>query len=299
MGDRLIIAARALTMADTLERATRMLDEAINAAAHRGAVFDLRFLMLFRSDAAYRRGAVFDAEADARTGYDWALENEWLIGVPASVAYLVIALIERAELDEAARVVDEAGLGGPAAALPDHYTNHLLLHARGRLRIAAGSLEEGLADLLECGRRQTALGEPNPSLIPWRSDAALALRQTGESGEARRLCAEELELARAFGAPRAIGMALRAAGVVEGGPRGLELVRARRWICSRAHPLAWSMPAHSPISVRCSSETGAAQPPAKSSARRWSSPTAAAPARWRSGCWAPCARRARARDVPC
>ena len=46
--------------------------------------------MAFRSDAAYRRGAVLDAEADARTGYHLALENEWLIGVPASVAYLVI-----------------------------------------------------------------------------------------------------------------------------------------------------------------------------------------------------------------
>ena len=115
--------------------------------------------MVFRSDAAYRRGALFDAEADARIGYDLALENEWLIGVPASVAHLVFALIERGELGEAARVVEEAGLGGPAAGLPDHYTTHLLPHARGRLRTAAGALEDGLADLRECGRRQTAIGE--------------------------------------------------------------------------------------------------------------------------------------------
>jgi DNA-binding CsgD family transcriptional regulator len=235
MGDySFIIAVRSLIVAEALELATRVLDEAIDAAADRGAAFDLRFLMVFRSDAAYRRGAVLDAEADARTGYDLALENEWLIGVPASVAYLVIALIERAELDEAARVVDEAGLGGPAAALPDHYTIHLLLHARGRLRIAAGALDDGLADLRECGRRQTAIGERNPSLIPWRSDAAPALLLTGETGEARRMCAEELELARAFGAPRAIGMALRAAGAVEGGERGLELVREAVAVLARS-----------------------------------------------------------------
>jgi DNA-binding CsgD family transcriptional regulator len=220
-----IIAVRALIVAEELEMATRVLDEAIDAAAHRGAAFDLRFLTVFRSDAAYRRGAVFDAEADARTGYELALENEWLIGMPGSVAYLVIALIERAALDEAARLVDEAGLDGPGEALPDHYTIHLLLYARGRLRIAAGAQEEGLADLLECGRRQTALGEPNPSLIPWRSEAALALRVTGEHDEARRLCAEELDLARKFGAPRAIGISLRAAGVVERGSAGLALVR--------------------------------------------------------------------------
>ena len=226
MGDySFLIAVRSLIVADELELATRTLDEAVDAAAHRGAAFGLRFLMVFRSDAAYRRGALFDAEADARIGYDLALENEWLIGVPASVAHLVFALIERGELGEAARVVEEAGLGGPAAGLPDHYTTHLLLHARGRLRTAAGALEDGLADLRECGRRQTAIGELNPSVIPWRSDAALALRLTGETGEARRMCAEELELARAFGAPRAIGMALRAAGIVEGGSAGLELVR--------------------------------------------------------------------------
>jgi DNA-binding CsgD family transcriptional regulator len=226
MGDySFIIAVRSLIVAEEFELATRVLDAAIDAAAHRGAEFALSFLMVFRSDAAYRRGAVLDAEVDARAGYEVALENEWLIGVPASVAYLVIALVERGELDEAARVVEEAGLGGPAAALPDHYTIHLLLHARGRLRIAAGAHEEGLVDLLECGRRQDAIGERNPSVIPWRSDAALALALAGEPVEARRLCAEELQRAREFGAPRAIGMALRAAGVVEGGVTGLELVR--------------------------------------------------------------------------
>ena len=219
-----MIAVRALIMAEELGLATRVLDDAIDAASGRGAALDLGFLMAFRSDAAYRQGAVFDAEADARTAYALALDNEWLIGRQASVAYLVTALVERAQLAEAAHVVGEAGLDGPADALPDHYTNHLLLHARGRLRIAAGALDDGVADLLECGRRQTAIGEHNPSLIPWRSDVASALRLTGELDEACRLSAEELDLARAFGAPRAIGMALRAAGVVEGGTRGLELV---------------------------------------------------------------------------
>ena len=226
MGDySFMIALRALTVAEELELATRVLDEAIAAASRRGAAIDLGFLMAFRSDAAYRRGNVFDAEADARAAYACALESEWLIGLPASVAYLVTALVERGELEEATRLVDEAGLAAPAAALPDHYTTHLLLHARGRLRIATGVLDDGIADLLECGRRQTAIGELNPSLTPWRSEAAPALVLTGEPGAATRMCAEELDLARGFGAPRAIGMALRAAGVVEAGAGGLELLR--------------------------------------------------------------------------
>jgi DNA-binding CsgD family transcriptional regulator len=64
-----------------------------------------------------------------------------------------------------------------------------------------------------------------PGFLPWRSDAALAHLALGQSEPARRLADEELELARAFGAPRAIGVAKRAAGVIAGGDRGASLLR--------------------------------------------------------------------------
>jgi len=47
----------------------------------------------------------------------------------------------------------------------------------------------------------------------------------GERESARRLADEELELARAFGAARALGVAKRAAGVIAGGDRGASLLR--------------------------------------------------------------------------
>jgi DNA-binding CsgD family transcriptional regulator len=47
----------------------------------------------------------------------------------------------------------------------------------------------------------------------------------GDTGAAERLATEELELAQAFGAPRARGVALRALGVITGGRRGEELLR--------------------------------------------------------------------------
>jgi DNA-binding CsgD family transcriptional regulator len=65
-----------------------------------------------------------------------------------------------------------------------------------------------------------------PAFIPWRSQAALAYRTLGETEVARRLVAEELELARAFGAPRSLGVAQRAAGLLSGGESGEELLRA-------------------------------------------------------------------------
>jgi DNA-binding CsgD family transcriptional regulator len=57
-----------------------------------------------------------------------------------------------------------------------------------------------------------------------RAGAAQALRLLGEREEARRLAQAELADVRAFGAPRALGVSLRIAGLADGGPRGLELL---------------------------------------------------------------------------
>jgi DNA-binding CsgD family transcriptional regulator len=61
-------------------------------------------------------------------------------------------------------------------------------------------------------------------VVPWRSAAATAYAALGNVGEARKLASEEVELARSFGAPRAIGIALDAAGLVEGKERGIALL---------------------------------------------------------------------------
>ena len=65
----------------------------------------------------------------------------------------------------------------------------------------------------------------SPCLLPWRSDAALAQLALGDRDAARRLSDEELVLARDFGAPRALGVALRAAGLVAGDVGGELLLR--------------------------------------------------------------------------
>jgi hypothetical protein len=92
-----------------------------------------------------------------------------------------------------------------------------LLMGRGRLRIALGQPEDGVADLLEVGRRRERWGMQNPAPLPWRSHAALALIGLRDQAEAVRLAHEELDLAQAFGAPTAIAMALRACAL-EGAP---------------------------------------------------------------------------------
>ena len=51
-------------------------------------------------------------------------------------------------------------------------------------------------------------------MLPWRSAAALSLAELGGHDEARTLAADEVRRAQAFGAARAIGVALRAEALV-------------------------------------------------------------------------------------
>jgi DNA-binding CsgD family transcriptional regulator len=78
--------------------------------------------------------------------------------------------------------------------------------------------------MLEVGRGFAGLGGRNPAIHAWRSDAALALLALGDDRRARELADEELELARAWGAPRPLGRALRVAGLARGGDAGLALL---------------------------------------------------------------------------
>ena len=96
--------------------------------------------------------------------------------------------------------------------------------ARGCLHAAAGDHAAAVTDLLAAGELVTRWGAQNPAMIPWRSAAALSLAALGDRREASRLCAQEIGIARQWGACRGVGIALRAAGLAEGGDRGIELL---------------------------------------------------------------------------
>ena len=129
--------------------------------------------------------------------------------------------MEQGKLGEARAALERSALG---EALPDDARLLFLPNIRARLRMLTGDLAGGLEDMLDTGRRSDALGGRNPAFMAWRSPAALALLQLGDRDQARRLAAEEVQLARTWGAPRALGAALRAAGLAEGGARGLGLL---------------------------------------------------------------------------
>ena len=205
-----------LTLVECYDVVQRLCEELVVIARRRGAMQELVGISLFRASASCECGALADAQADAR----WALERADGVNRMHAVSEMTRVLIERDELREAEDVLEQCA--DPLASRSIRVVRFLMV--RGRLRGAEGRLQEALGDFLECGQRCEPLGLSIASTFPWRAEAALVQALLGDTREARRLAGEQLELARAFGRPRTLGMSLRACGLVEGGAAGLELL---------------------------------------------------------------------------
>ena len=211
----------ALTCIDRFRAAVDACDAAITDAGARGAVRTLIILTGWRTAIGLRRGALGDAEADARHAFELAASRGFALDLPATRAFLIEVLVEQGRLEEAAEAVTDAGQ--PEAVAP-HIAWNWFRHARGRLRLAAGDAAGALSDHLACGAWMTAWGSQSPAILPWRSAAALAHLALGQPHEARALVDDEVSDARALGAPRALGRALRVAGLARGGDDGTALI---------------------------------------------------------------------------
>jgi DNA-binding NarL/FixJ family response regulator len=212
-GHGMLIAAVATMWSDRLDDASRMTARMLEEGRRRGSVVARSAAASMQALVNWRRGRIPDAEADCSLALDLAVEAEGtdaLLNASRAVKALV-ALARGAGAEELLRIETEV-LG--ANSDPDGLPHHLVLHARGVTRIARGEIDDGIADLLECGRVSLAWGSSNPTTVPWRSDAAIALARAGDRDRAAQLGAEELELAKRFGAKRAIGIAQRAVALV-------------------------------------------------------------------------------------
>jgi DNA-binding CsgD family transcriptional regulator len=214
-------ATLSLLWAERYGQVRPLLDTSIAQASVTGDSHRLSNGLATRAWLALRRGDLGAAEEDTRT----ALAGTALPAPPNSrvlnSALLVQALVDQGELDAAGEVLAQLG----AEAESETLMAAILRFARGRLRAEEGRVAEALDDFLAVGVYLTRVHVTCASYVPWRSEAALARLALGHPEQARGLAEEELELARAFGTPRVIGVAKRAGGIVVGGEQGELLLR--------------------------------------------------------------------------
>jgi DNA-binding CsgD family transcriptional regulator len=213
--------AYAYNDSDDYERAADAAENALEVARERGSIVQAAAACHPRAFLNLRRGRVAAALADAETSVAGA-EQGWLAALPSGRSVLAEAHLERGQLDRAAAAIE---LPGSKDRWERLISNTWLIAARGRIELERGDAEAALASYLECGRLRDGAGMPNPSVLSWRSGAALAANHLGRSDQARELAEEDLRLAREFGTPRAHGRALRTLGLVGAGEDGIDLLR--------------------------------------------------------------------------
>ena len=168
-------------------------------------------MLSMRGWVALERGALAAAEADLRAAVELAAE----LTLQAAAAGALLACVE-AEQGRSVAATATLAAHGLDGELPEHQVMNVVLFQRARVRLLQARHADAAADALELGRRYARWGLVR-AVPAWRSLAAVAVREHDPAG-ARRLAAEELALARRWGTPAALGLALRGCGLVDGDP---------------------------------------------------------------------------------
>ena len=217
----LVHVAGCLSLCDDYASAESALAVMFADARRRGSPSLFAAASQLRARQRIWTGPLADAVLDARAAFDVWRGALHMYLHPAAYC-LVSALLEQDEPEEAERAL-ALGEREPAAV---GFFAAWRETAIGRLAVRRGDHAEALQAFLEAGRRLDELLAVNPTVLPWRSEAGLAAQQLGRDDQARSLIADELALAERFGAPRAIGVALRASGLLERGDAAVDRLRS-------------------------------------------------------------------------
>ncbi len=194
------------------------MDAALADAHRRGSLVAKLAVALFRGFVLMRFGDLADAERSIRSLDEFA---QWgysdVAGNVHGAAFLSTILRERGDLVGARRALErfrDPGDGSEAA--------RYWCHARLELLIGESRHADALAVADDATARFAYLRHPIDT--PWRSSKAMALDGLGRREEALALLADELALARAWGAPGTVARTLRVRGTLRR-DRGLDDLR--------------------------------------------------------------------------
>ncbi len=247
------------TTLDRFDVAEQVVERALAVAHERGSANRFAIASNFRGLSRLYTGDLQGAEADARA----ALASEGLKGMMGyqSLVPLIGSLADQGRTEEGQGVLAGWQLDG---AIPEARPLTAVLVERGRLLIAAGDADGGLADLEEARSR---LGLVSAQDGPIGFDAwlerILALHALGRDDDARSEAGRALEVAHAWGTSRAIGGALRVSGLLTEGDQGLSFLREAVETLAASQARLWH--AHALVdlgaALRCAGQRSQAREP--------------------------------------
>ncbi|WP_182886617.1 helix-turn-helix transcriptional regulator [Microbispora sp. H10885] len=200
--------------------ALRHLDHDWSAAREAGSSYLAAPIGYLRVHALLSRGHLAEAEAGIRQ----AVRLIGRVPVPLAPVYGGEILAE-AHLAQGRPAAAAEALARASAEVPPYKALRCRLDLlAARVDLAHGRAEQAVRQAEQVGRRLLADGWLNPASHPWRMVAALGKHVLGTRDAALALAAEDLDLARRWGAPRTLGRALRVAATVTGGRAEPELL---------------------------------------------------------------------------
>lgn len=229
-----------LVEAERYDVADDLMSRCIRHAERVGSPQWLARALWLRGLARHRSGDLRGAEADGRASVDLIGPTADYTKTPGLVV-VIDSLADQGRDAEGEVLLTERGMDGELA--PTLFSVLPLL-ARGRCRAAMGDHVRARTDL------EHALGriEMSRGLFPWATDARVALVPVliamGDVDAAREM-AEVAHTAATFAqSRRRIGGALRIRGLLEGGRRGLDLLREAAETLAGSPALLWRAQAY-------------------------------------------------------
>ncbi|GLZ28694.1 LuxR family transcriptional regulator [Lentzea sp. NBRC 105346] len=217
------MSAITMTLCDRFDSAIMLLDRMIaqEQHLHERALRGVAYVM--RANVYRRAGDLAASRADLDTADEYVREDErWSTMRMLGLSMRVDVLLEDGRLDEADLLLHDDFHDRDRRC----WAWATVLVSRGRVAQCHGDHRTALNCFLAAGRHVAAWPYNNPALLPWRSGVALASAAVGDYDQARRYADEELALARDWGAPRTVALALRVAGRVRADQSGRPMLEA-------------------------------------------------------------------------
>ncbi len=213
----------ALYYTDAWAEAVAVTESVMEAARERGSIMAYATASYVRGSAELIFGGrISRVMADTDAALDARAEG-WEAFLPAALWTRAHCLLESGDVAGAAEAatmspeLEEKWTGSPV--------HTLLLDARGHVALAQGDPSSAWAHFRKMRENWDAIGMRNPGFFAYNAGAAVAAARQGDLAEARRLCEEELALARKWGASRPVGTSLLCRGTIERPRDGIDWLR--------------------------------------------------------------------------